>query len=79
MPSPNVAEDHQKKNALALVEHEAAILVEEKNMDTQLFEKLGLLLRDAVNQKLLAANCKKMDTPKAAERIVDFIEELINA
>ena len=79
VPSPNVAEDHQKKNALALVENEAAILVEEKNMDSQLFEELGLLMRDAEKQKLLAYNCKKMDTPKAAERIVDFIEELINA
>ena len=79
VPSPNVAEDHQKKNALALVENEAAILVEEKNMDSQLFEELGLLMNDTEKQKLLASNCKKMDTPKAAERIVDFIEELINA
>ena len=78
VPSPNVAEDHQKKNALALVNNEAAILVEEKNMDSQLFEELGLLMKDAENQKLLASNCKKMDMPKAAERIVDFIKELIN-
>lgn len=78
VPSPNVAEDHQKKNALALVENEAAILVEEKDMNTHLFEKLGLLIRDVEKQNRLAFNCKEMDKPKAVERIVDFIEELIN-
>ena len=79
VPSPNVAEDHQKKNALALVENEAAILVEEKDLDKKLFEELGLLMKDEGKQKRLASNCKEMDTPKAVERIVDFIEELINA
>jgi len=78
VPSPNVAEDHQKKNALALVENEAAILVEEKNIKSQLFKELGLLMKDARKREQLALNCKKMDTPKAATRIVDFIEELIN-
>jgi len=78
VPSPNVAEDHQKKNALALSGNDAAILVEEKNMDTQLFRALDLLMNDVEKQKQLAANCKKMDKPKAAERIVDIIEELSN-
>lgn len=78
VPSPNVAEDHQKKNAQALSENNAAILVEEKNMDTELFEALNRLVKDVELQKKLGANCKKMDKPKAAERIVDIIEELIH-
>jgi len=78
VPSPNVAEDHQKKNAMALVENAAAILVEEKNMESQLFEELGLLMKDVEKQHVLADNCKKMDTPRAAEKIVDVIEALIN-
>ena len=56
-----------------------AILVEEKDLDKKLFEELGLLMKDEGKQKRLASNCKEMDTPKAVERIVDFIEELINA
>lgn len=78
VPSPNVAEDHQKKNALALVKNDAAVMVEEKEMDTQLFKEIELLIKDIERQRILAENCKKMDRPKAAEKIVDFIEELIN-
>ena len=78
VPSPNVAEDHQKKNAQALSENDAAILVEEKNIDTELFEAVNGLVKDVEMQKKLGANCKKMDKPKAAERIVDIIEELVN-
>ena len=78
VPSPNVAEDHQKKNAQALSENDAAILVEEKNIDTELFESINLLVKDVEMQKKLGANCKKMDKPKAVERIVDIIEELIH-
>ena len=78
VPSPNVAEDHQKKNALALVEKNAAILVEEKDICSSLFEQLELLLNNKNKQVQLASNCKGMDKPKAAEKIVDIIEGLIN-
>ena len=78
VPSPNVAEDHQKKNAQALSENDAAILVEEKNIDTELFEAVNGLVKDVEMQKKLGANCKKMDKPNASERIVDIIKELIH-
>lgn len=78
VPSPNVAEDHQKKNALALVAKNAAILVEEKNMNTELFTQLESLINNPESQILLAKNCKGMEQPKAAEKIVDLIEELVN-
>ena len=51
VPSPNVAEDHQKKNAQALSENDAAILVEEKNIDTELFEAVNGLVKDVEMQK----------------------------
>lgn len=53
-------------------------MVEEKNIDTELFESINLLVKDVDMQKKLGVNCKKMDKPKAAERIVDIIEELIH-
>jgi UDP-N-acetylglucosamine--N-acetylmuramyl-(pentapeptide) pyrophosphoryl-undecaprenol N-acetylglucosamine transferase len=78
IPSPNVAEDHQTKNALSLVDENAAVLVEEKNMKTTLFEQLELLVNNPEKQKQLAENCKGMDQPRAAEKIIDIIEELVN-
>ena len=68
----------RRKNAQALSKNDAAILVEEKNIDTELFESINLLVKDVDMQKKLGVNCKKMDKPKAAERIVDIIEELIH-
>ncbi len=78
VPSPNVAEDHQKKNALALVAKNAAILVEEKNMNTELFTQLESLINNPESQILLTKNCKGMEQLKAVEKIVDLIEELVN-
>ena len=47
-------------------------------IDTELFEALNRLVKDVDIQKKIGTNCKKMDKPKAAERIVDIIEELIH-
>jgi UDP-N-acetylglucosamine--N-acetylmuramyl-(pentapeptide) pyrophosphoryl-undecaprenol N-acetylglucosamine transferase len=76
VPSPNVAEDHQKKNALALSEKQAAILVEEKQMDVKLFQVLNELVFDVDKQRELATNCAEMHRPNATEKIVDLIQEL---
>ncbi len=78
VPSPNVAEDHQKKNAMALVEKDAAVLVEEKNINTALFSTLESLIGNTDRQRLLAKNCKLMAQPEAAKKIVDIIEGLIH-
>tara|TARA_B110000977_G_C11077674_1_gene491814 strand:- start:2122 stop:3219 length:1098 start_codon:yes stop_codon:yes gene_type:complete len=78
IPSPNVAEDHQKKNALFLVNNDAAILVEEKNIDTELFTVLKALLEQPEKQMELATNCKRMAQPRAAHKIVDRIEQIYN-
>lgn len=78
VPSPNVAEDHQKKNAMALSEIGAAILVEEKHMESDLFKALNDLVFDLDKQSELGSNCMKMYCPKSTEKIVDIIDELSN-
>ena len=76
IPSPNVAEDHQTKNALAVVENDGAILLEEKN--TEIFKTIVEdLLTDVEQQKILSTNIKKMALPNATKAIVDEIEKLI--
>lgn len=73
VPSPNVAEDHQTKNALALAKNEAAVLVADKDAKSDLVPKtIELLYNDALRLKL-AENCRKMALPGATSRITDEI------
>ena len=77
IPSPNVAEDHQTKNAMAVVKEKAAILLKESELND--FEsKFEALLNDEQKQKELSANIKKMALPKATEHIANEVEKLIN-
>lgn len=77
IPSPNVAEDHQTKNAQSLVEKEAAIMIKETELD----EKFGTVFLDLVNNrtlgKKLGANIKNLAKPNATREIVDEIEKLL--
>jgi len=76
IPSPNVAEDHQTKNAMAVVQHDAALLLPEKEKDQ--FEKVfGELLDDQQLQTQLSINIKQLALPNATKLIVDEIEKLI--
>ncbi|PCI06181.1 MAG: undecaprenyldiphospho-muramoylpentapeptide beta-N-acetylglucosaminyltransferase [Flavobacteriaceae bacterium] len=76
IPSPNVAEDHQTKNAMAVVKHHAALLLPEKEKEQ--FEKVfGDLLDDQQLQVQLSENIKKLALPNATKLIVDEIEKLI--
>ncbi len=76
VPSPNVAEDHQTKNAMALVEKEAALYVK----DAEATEKLMGLALQTVNddEKLagLSKNILKLALPNAAETIADEVIKL---
>ncbi|MAN02060.1 MAG: undecaprenyldiphospho-muramoylpentapeptide beta-N-acetylglucosaminyltransferase [Owenweeksia sp.] len=76
IPSPNVAEDHQTKNAMALVEKGAALIFRETDPESQLLEKLKLLM-DGREQEKLQKNIQALAKPKAAEHIVDEIEKLL--
>ncbi len=76
IPSPNVAENHQVKNAEAVVKKDGAILIEEKNIDT-FQEVFNNLLKDENKQQALSDNIKKLALPNATIAIVDQIEKLI--
>ncbi len=76
IPSPNVAENHQVKNAEAVVKKDGAILIEEKNLDA--FQGVfNNLLKDENKQQALSDNIKKLALPNATIAIVDQIEKLI--
>jgi UDP-N-acetylglucosamine--N-acetylmuramyl-(pentapeptide) pyrophosphoryl-undecaprenol N-acetylglucosamine transferase len=76
IPSPNVAEDHQTKNAKAIVDKHAAVLIKEGDLETfpVVFESL---LKDIGKQQSLSENIKKLALPSATKHIVDAIEKLI--
>ncbi len=77
IPSPNVAEDHQTKNALAISEKDAAILLRETDADTLFNKTLADLLNDETLQKTLSQNIKKLAKPNATKAIVDEVVKLI--
>ena len=77
IPSPNVAEDHQTKNANAIVNKEGALLIKENELDTQFESKINLLINDEELQKKLSQNMLQLAKPNATKDIVDEIVKLI--
>lgn len=75
VPSPNVAEDHQTRNARALVEQDAAILVKDAEARELLLKEAFALVRDKERLDRLSANSLKLARPDATARIVDVILE----
>lgn len=73
VPSPNVAEDHQTHNAMALVNRNAAIMIKDDEAKLNLIGAAFDLLQDESVQKQLSTNIRKMGIPNAAERIVEEI------
>lgn len=71
VPSPNVAEDHQTKNAMALVRKDAALLVPDSEAVTALFPVVEQLLADPARMQRMAANIKALGIADSADRIVD--------
>jgi UDP-N-acetylglucosamine--N-acetylmuramyl-(pentapeptide) pyrophosphoryl-undecaprenol N-acetylglucosamine transferase len=78
VPSPNVAEDHQTKNALALVQTNAAVFVTDKDAETTLIPKALELLKDKDQQETLSANISKLALPSADEVIAQHVIDMIN-
>jgi UDP-N-acetylglucosamine--N-acetylmuramyl-(pentapeptide) pyrophosphoryl-undecaprenol N-acetylglucosamine transferase len=76
VPSPNVAEDHQTKNAMALVKNEAALLIKDHESVTMLIPTAIELLRNQVKREALSANILKMGKDTATQDIVDVIEKI---
>ena len=77
VPSPNVAEDHQTKNALALSSRSAAILLPDAEALTQLTPRTLALVHDTTQCQTLREEIRKLALPSAAEKIVDEIELLV--
>ncbi|MEO9513332.1 MAG: undecaprenyldiphospho-muramoylpentapeptide beta-N-acetylglucosaminyltransferase [Flavobacteriaceae bacterium] len=77
IPSPNVAEDHQTKNAKALVSKDAALMLKESELDTEFKNKFTNLMNSVDIQNKLSTNIKELAMPKATEHIADEIEKLL--
>jgi UDP-N-acetylglucosamine--N-acetylmuramyl-(pentapeptide) pyrophosphoryl-undecaprenol N-acetylglucosamine transferase len=77
IPSPNVAEDHQTKNAQAIVDKQGALLLKENVLDTQFTSTINSLLNEQALQKNLSENMLKLARPNATKEIVDEIVKLI--
>ncbi len=76
VPSPNVAEDHQTKNALALAEHRAAILIPDDKANNILVEEAIRLVSDKNEQELLSGNILNMADRDADIRIAEEVLKL---
>ena len=76
VPSPNVAEDHQRKNAQALVDHDAAVMILDADATSALAQSVKTLLADKKRLATLAKNVKAMAQERSDERIVDCIYNL---
>jgi UDP-N-acetylglucosamine--N-acetylmuramyl-(pentapeptide) pyrophosphoryl-undecaprenol N-acetylglucosamine transferase len=77
VPSPNVAEDHQTKNALALSTRGAAIMVTDADAGQQLVDTMLDIVADSEKTASLSNNVLQMALRDAAERIVDEVEKII--
>lgn len=77
IPSPVVAEDHQTKNALALVNEKAALMIREKELDQEFENEFGSLYASEGEQKKLSKNMKALALPNATKEICDEIEKLL--
>lgn len=77
VPSPNVAEDHQTKNALALVNKNAAVLVPDLDCENELIDRVLLLINDNETLSQLSDNISKLAVKDSAKRIANELFKLI--
>ncbi len=77
VPSPNVAEDHQTKNAMALVNHRAAVLVKDAEATQRLGEEILRLTKDEAEADRLRHQLGRLGFQNAADTIATVIYELV--
>ena len=77
VPSPNVAEDHQTHNAMALVEKDAALMVRDADAETQLLDTVEGLLPDEARLANLEKNILKLGRKDASEVIAKEVLKLV--
>ena len=78
VPSPNVAENHQYKNAQSLVNKKAALVVNDKDANDKLVESIINLYNNKVLQSTLGENIKKMEVKNSANTIANIALKLLN-
>ena len=78
VPSPNVAEDHQTKNAMALVDEGAAMMVKDSESRQQLIEEALKLLADDSRRRELSENIQPLGKPEATQDIAKELIELVH-
>lgn len=78
VPSPYVAEDHQTKNATAIVKQNAAVLIAQEDLKVDFKNKFGQLVASKEKQEELSNNIKKLALVNATNHIVDEVEKLLN-
>ena len=79
VPSPNVAEDHQTKNALSLVQKDAALYVTDADARRSLLPLAINTVSDHSRLEVLSFNIKKLARPNAASDIADEVIKLAEA
>jgi UDP-N-acetylglucosamine--N-acetylmuramyl-(pentapeptide) pyrophosphoryl-undecaprenol N-acetylglucosamine transferase len=77
IPSPNVAEDHQTKNAKSIVDKNGALMIKESELEINFNRLFTDLLNDNHKQEQLSKNIKALALPNATNQIVDEIVQLI--
>jgi UDP-N-acetylglucosamine--N-acetylmuramyl-(pentapeptide) pyrophosphoryl-undecaprenol N-acetylglucosamine transferase len=79
IPSPNVTNNHQEKNARILEGRGGAVVIPEGECTAQvIFDQITALLEDAGRRKKMSEALRSMVILDSAERICDIVEELIN-
>ena len=74
IPSPNLAEDHQTKNALNIVNKNAAVMVKEKDLNDEFFRVFKKLINDESYSNELSKAIKLLAKPKATIKIIEQIK-----
>lgn len=77
IPSPNVAEDHQTKNAKAIVDQGGAVLLREATLEETFQPAIKEIVNNTAHAMSLGANFKKLALPNATTDIVSQIEQII--
>jgi len=77
VPYPFAAENHQEQNAMSLVSHNAALMVRDSDVHTELIKKLKLLMKDTTMQHLMSKNLQLLAVTDSDERIAKKVIEII--
>jgi len=79
VPSPNVTEDHQTGNAMALVKNKGAKIVKDNEAGKKLIPMASVLIEQEQELQRLSENIKKFAVPDSADRIADIVIKLAKA